>query len=162
MASSSDLDLQDGYDTAIFVDDVNDYVCSICAGVIRDAVETACRHQFCYKCMKRCLQRAKQCPLCQQHVVEFAPALKQRELISQLLVRCQVHVECGHTAALARIRAHEDACPHRAVRCEMCGEEVVLRLMQQHRADFAAHYPQFLATATVSYQPFANDAACGL
>ncbi|CAG2104124.1 unnamed protein product, partial [Medioppia subpectinata] len=49
----------------------DEFQCSICLGVLSDAVDTKCKHTFCYQCINQWLtsQTSKQCPECRQSVV---------------------------------------------------------------------------------------------
>ena len=54
-----------GYDIELFLkSDVKDeFICSICQGILEDPVKLSCKHHFCRFCITEWLKKTPSCPV---------------------------------------------------------------------------------------------------
>ena len=119
-----------GYATDRFKVSVdNNFLCPICAEVLKDPVQCQNQHYFCKVCIKKHLEtNAKSCPICVQDLDEKTLAEPPRILtdyLNGLLISCD-HSEkgCTEVVPVSQLKAHVRECKYRPVVCanEKCGQ----------------------------------------
>ncbi|CAB3990283.1 E3 ubiquitin- ligase NRDP1 [Paramuricea clavata] len=119
-----------GYSTNRFKITVDsNFLCPICAEVLKEPVQCQNQHYFCKSCIKKHLEKnAKSCPICVQDLSEETLAQPPRILtdyLNGLLISCD-HSERGCTEVLpvSRLQAHVPECNYRPIVCtnEKCGQ----------------------------------------
>ena len=119
-----------GYATDRFKVSVdNNFLCPICAEVLKDPVQCQNQHYFCKVCIKKHLEtNAKSCPICVQDLDEKTLAEPPRILTDYLngLLICCDHSEKGCTEVIpvSQLKAHVRECKYRPVVCtnDRCGQ----------------------------------------
>lgn len=114
-----------------FVDNVEDFTCGICLGVL-DKATRACNsnHLFCAQCLETTVEmtHSDNCPNCRQSLIwsESGTSVGSRmvvvdKLISSQYVRCPDG--CGEVFALRALNEHRKTCTDREVDCpyKSCG-----------------------------------------
>ena len=105
------------------------FLCPICADVLKDPVQCQNQHYFCKECIKKHLEtNAKSCPICVQDLSEETLAEAPRILtdyLNGLLISCD-HSErgCTEEVPVSRLKSHVRECDFRPVVCtnEKCGQ----------------------------------------
>ena len=119
-----------GYATDRFKNTVDkNFLCPICAEVLKDPVQCQNQHYFCKVCIKKHLEKnAKSCPICVQDLSEETLAEPPRILtdyLDGLMISCD-HSErgCTEVVQVSRLKAHVRECNYRPVVCtnEKCGQ----------------------------------------
>ena len=121
----------------VFVE--NNFLCSICAEVLKDPVQCQNQHHFCKVCIKKHLEtNAKSCPICVQDLEEKTLAEPPRILtdyLNGLLISCD-HSERGCTEAVpvSQLKAHVRECKYRPVVCpnEKCEQTINQEDLTEH------------------------------
>jgi len=128
------------------------YVCEICLELLKNPVNLVpCGHVFC----EQCVVNLETCPSCRERIQQTTPALKLREAINGLPVKCvcgyvvrredlaahsatcpNVKVacpnKCGETFVKSQLESHKKQCLNRPIRCE-CGQEIPFTLLEPHK-----------------------------
>lgn len=133
--SGFELDRQIGWPRELFLDTttIDLHICSICLGVLREAVETpCCGHMFCEWCLSRWYMESQTCPCCREPATRttLKPALWHRRIINQLKMSCPL--DCSWQGDLQGLRLHQVKCPLVACACKFCGERAVRRITLEH------------------------------
>ena len=105
------------------------FLCPICADVLKDPVQCQNQHYFCKECIKKHLEtNAKSCPICVQDLSEETLAEAPRILtdyLNGLLISCD-HSErgCTEEVPVSGLKSHVRECDFRPVVCtnEKCGQ----------------------------------------
>ena len=119
-----------GYGLNRFVSQVDpNLVCSICAGVLEDAVITPCGHSFCDECLNIWLERpnTRTCPSCRAELRagDVIPVLALRGLVEGLSVHCEnADNGCKMVFKLEKLNAHVHLCDFGLIECGACGNSV--------------------------------------
>lgn len=130
-----------GIDLERFLDVNPELICSICAGVLEDPVESPCRHVFCSACISRWLDTKKSCPNCRKKVRanELRPALPMiKNIINKLKIRCDFAPNgCTETVELEQLGSHNSSCLFAPMTCENEGCEITFprRSKAEHEAE---------------------------
>ena len=117
-----------GWNVERFLSDVEDYTCSICYGVFRNAATMACGHTFCGEC----IYTQNRCPLCRMQKSDRVPDYSKRMAIMGLSVSCS-HTHCPVTGSLRAMIGHELVCIYRNVACIDCQKLVTSKDLQGHQ-----------------------------
>lgn len=77
-------------DPSAFVEDVTDFECSICYGVLSNPKVCKCGNSFCHDCMVKCLKDKGKCPICEkrQEIDNLYPNLIVKKIINSKDVTC--------------------------------------------------------------------------
>ena len=119
-----------GYGLNRFVTHVDqNLMCSICAGVLQDAVITPCGHSFCDECLHIWLDRPNthSCPSCRSgvSVVDVIPVLALRGVIDGLAVYCDNDENgCKMVLKLEKLKTHLQVCEFGLIECGACSKKV--------------------------------------
>ncbi|XP_068682376.1 E3 ubiquitin-protein ligase NRDP1-like [Montipora capricornis] len=119
-----------GYGLNRFVTHVDpNLLCSICAGVLEEAVITPCGHSFCNECLHTWLDRpnTNSCPSCRSGVSErdVIPVLALRGMIDGLAVYCDNNENgCKMVLKLDKLTTHLQVCEFALIQCGACGRSV--------------------------------------
>ena len=105
------------------------FLCPICADVLKDPVQCQNQHYFCKECIKKHLEtNAKSCPICVQDLSEETLAEAPRILtdyLNGLMISCD-HSErgCTEEVPVSRLKSHIRECDFRPIVCtnEKCGQ----------------------------------------
>ena len=132
-----------GFSTDRFQISVNkNFLCPICANVLKDPVQCQNQHYFCKECIKKHLKtNAKSCPICAQDLSEETLAEAPRILtdyLNGLLTRCD-HSErgCPEEVPVFRLKSHVRKCDFRPIVCtiEKCGQTFNQKDLADHVTD---------------------------
>ena len=119
-----------GYATDRFKFSVDrNFLCPICADVLKDPVQCQNQHYFCKECIKKHLEtNAKSCPICVQDLSEETLAEAPRILtdyLNGLIISCD-HMDrgCTEEVPISRLKSHVRECDFRPIVCtnEKCGQ----------------------------------------
>lgn len=104
-------------------------MCSICAGVLENAVITPCGHSFCDECLHIWLDRpnTNSCPSCRSRVpvVDVIPVLALRGMIDGLAVYCDNDERgCKMVLKLEKLKTHLQVCEFGLIECGACGKSI--------------------------------------
>lgn len=104
-------------------------LCSICAGVLEEAVITPCGHSFCNECLHIWLDRpnTNSCPSCRSDisVVDIIPVLALRGMIDGLAVYCDNKENgCKLVLKLDKLSSHGQVCEFALIECGACGKSI--------------------------------------
>lgn len=130
-----------GVDLERFLDVNPELICSICAGVLEDPVESPCRHVFCSACISRWLDTKQSCPNCRKKVRanNLRPALPMiKNIINKLKIRCDFAPNgCTETVELEQLESHNSSCLFAPMTCENEGCEITFprRSKAEHEAE---------------------------
>ncbi|XP_062850572.1 E3 ubiquitin-protein ligase TRIM39-like [Trichomycterus rosablanca] len=93
--------------------------CSICLDVFTDPVSTACGHNFCMICLKKCWDTRSicQCPVCKENFVR-RPELRVNTFISGLAAEFKKSVQVKSSSAAEQLPSKP-----KSVLCDSCTEE---------------------------------------
>ena len=105
------------------------FLCPICADVLKDPVQCQNQHYFCKECIKKHLEsNAKSCPICVQDLSEETLAEAPRILtdyLNGLIISCD-HTDrgCTEEVPISRLKSHVSECDFRPIVCtnEKCGQ----------------------------------------
>ena len=119
-----------GYATDRFKNSVDkNFLCPICADVLKDPVQCQNQHYFCKVCIKKHLEKnAKSCPICVQDLSEETLAEPPRILtdyLDGLMISCDhSEIGCTEVVQVSRLKTHVRECNYRPVVCtnEKCGQ----------------------------------------
>lgn len=114
-----------------FLEDIpEDLLCIICQEILQSPMLTSCGHLFCYKCLKRTVDK-KNCPICRRAYTRspFKDEFHDRK-IKTLIVRC-VNMEkgCVWRGELGRVYDHllNSSCGKLPIPCpNRCSEEKLM------------------------------------
>ena len=132
-----------GFNTDRFKISVDkNFLCPICADVLKDPVQCQNQHYFCKECIKKHLEtNAKSCPICVQDLSEETLAEAPRILtdyLNGLLIRCD-HSErgCTEEVPVSRLKSHVRECDFRPIVCtnEKCGQIFNQKDLADHVTD---------------------------
>jgi len=147
-----------GHPTNIFSPTPSEnWLCAICADVLRDACITECGHTFCSNCIKTSLESSNTCPNCRIKVSGYTPNYFARDTVDELQVLCLRDGApseddsnddgsnkkrkrddtncCNWKGPLKDLKRHEDnECGYKTVTCSIVGcEHTCLRKdMENH------------------------------
>ena len=130
-----------GYGLNRFVSHVDqNLMCSICAGVLENAVITPCGHSFCDECLHIWLERpnTNSCPSCRSDVsvVDVIPVLALRGVIDGLVVHCDNDENgCKMVLKLDKLKTHLQVCEFGLVECGACRKSVKRRELPEHHEE---------------------------
>lgn len=130
-----------GYGLNRFVTHVDqNLICSICAGVLENAVITPCGHSFCDECLHIWLNRPNTttCPSCRSDVSDHhvIPVLALRGVVEGLTVHCDNEENgCKMVLKLDKLKAHLQVCEFGLIECGACGKSVKRHELPDHHAD---------------------------
>ena len=130
-----------GYGLNRFVSHVDqNLMCSICAGVLENAVITPCGHSFCDECLHIWLDRpnTNSCPSCRSDVsvVDVIPVLALRGVIDGLAVHCDNDENgCKMVLKLDKLKTHLQVCEFGLVECGACRKSVKRRELPEHHEE---------------------------
>jgi hypothetical protein len=79
-----------GYDTNLFVENVDKFCCPFCFNVLKDPRQCSTGHTFCFSCISEYLKNSNKCPLCEEHLVlnKMGKNLFVKEIINELVTFC--------------------------------------------------------------------------
>jgi len=130
-----------GYGLNRFVSHVDqNLICSICAGVLENAVITPCGHSFCDECLHIWLDRpnTNSCPSCRSDVSvdDVIPVLALRGVIDGLVVHCDNDENgCKMVLKLDKLKTHLQVCEFGLVECGACRKSVKRRELPEHHEE---------------------------
>ena len=118
------------------------FLCPICADVLKDPVQCQNQHYFCKKCIKKHLEtNAKSCPICVQDLSEETLAEAPRILtdyLNGLMISCD-HSErgCTEEVPVSILKFHVRKCDFRPIVCtnEKCGQTLNQKDLDDHVTD---------------------------
>lgn len=115
-------------------------MCSICAGVLENAVITPCGHSFCDECLHIWLDRpnTNSCPSCRSDVSvdDVIPVLALRGVIDGLAVNCNNDENgCKMVLKLDKLKTHLQVCEFGLVECGACRKSVKRRELPEHHEE---------------------------
>jgi hypothetical protein len=144
------------YDSALFVNPVSQFECSICHNIQNDPVLCREGHGYCRSCIERWKERSNGCPLCLVALDILVPNRNMRDMIAESLVYCYsrlsgfadasddeseagdgVRVDhCTWTGKLQDAAAHFRECDYAGVVCSFqgCGAVVFRKDKARHEA----------------------------
>ena len=110
----------------------NEFYCTICIEVCKDAVAPNCCHQlFCQGCLTQWIEQENKCPYCRHDPVRFYKSIIIRRIIGNWKVSCE---KCRILVPRADLTRHgEDFCEKRQVRCDFCQSKVVWDELAAHK-----------------------------
>ena len=132
-----------GYATDRFKFSVDrNFLCPICADVLKDPVQCQNQHYFCKECIKKHLEtNGKSCPICVQDLSEETLAEAPRILtdyLNGLIISCD-HTDRGCTkeVPISRLKSHVRECGFRPIVCtnEKCGQTFNQKHLAGHVTD---------------------------
>ena len=132
-----------GYATDRFKFSVDrNFLCPICADVLKDPVQCQNQHHFCKECIKKHLEtNAKSCPICVQDLSEETLAEAPRILtdyLNGLIISCD-HTDrgCTEEVPISRLKSHVRECDFRPIVCtnEKCGQTFNQKGLAGHVTD---------------------------
>ena len=132
-----------GYATDRFKFSVDrNFLCPICADVLKDPVQCQNQHYFCKECIKKHLEtNAKSCPICAQDLSEETLAEAPRILtdyLNGLIISCN-HADrgCTEEVPISRLKSHVRECDFRPIVCtnEKCGQTFNQKDLAGHVTD---------------------------
>ncbi len=122
-----------GYATDRFKNSVDkNFLCPICAEVLKDPVQCQNQHYFCKVCIKKHLEKnTKSCPICVQDLSEETLAEPPRILtdyLNGLMISCD-HSErgCTEVVQVSRLKVHADTDGGYGWRIRMADEKIRMR-----------------------------------
>ena len=130
-----------GFGVHRFVNPVDqNLLCSICAGVLENAIITPCGHSFCELCLQTWLERplTNSCPSCRSDVSVFEtiPVLALRGIVDGLAIQCDNFENgCKMVVKLDCLDSHLKSCGYSLVECSACATKV-------NRNGLAKHHQQ--------------------
>ena len=115
------------------------FLCPICADVLKDPVQCQNQHYFCKECIKKHLEtNAKSCPICVQDLSEETLAEAPRILtdyLNGLMISCD-HSErgCTEEVPVSRLKSHVRECDFRPIVCTnvKCGQTLNQKDLANH------------------------------
>jgi len=119
-----------GYNITRFVSKVDqNFTCSICASVMKDAVVTLCGHSFCHTCLSTWLAKpdTESCPICRAFTsrYEIIPNISLRSMIRTLHTWCgNKEYGCYNITTIEESDKHESTCEYRNTECGACKIEL--------------------------------------
>ena len=132
-----------GYATDRFKFSVDrNFLCPICADVLKDPVQCQNQHYFCKECIKKHLEtNAKSCPICVQDLSEETLAEAPRILtdyLNGLIISCD-HTDrgCTEEVPVSGLKSHVRECDFRPIVCtnEKCGQTFNQKGLAGHVTD---------------------------
>ncbi|CAG2117681.1 unnamed protein product [Medioppia subpectinata] len=115
--------------------------CGICLDVVSEAVDTQCRHTFCYQCLNQWLcgsSGGQMCPQCRRRLTDdwrtssgdneliiggrvlVDKNRKVNAIVGKMTIKCDYEWNgCPHVCPLDSLSAHIKTCAHRL--CPTCG-----------------------------------------
>jgi hypothetical protein len=109
--------------TDIFVDDLSeDFICTICHGVLTKASSCKNGHVYCEECIHQWLQTHKNCPSCRKSLSKTTLCVNRvlDNLIGKLQVRCiNGRDECTNPEKRARRTGTTDCCEWTGNHCDL-------------------------------------------
>jgi len=115
----------EGWSIDRFIKPMEDFICSVCREVTRDAMSTNCGHIFCSYCISRSSSQSRKCPTCREIVTIVVPNFSLRTTIMKSHVTC-LYKEYGCTTiqSLSEINLHQQQCSYYHKPCTLCKELV--------------------------------------
>ncbi|XP_047212743.1 RING finger protein 151-like isoform X1 [Girardinichthys multiradiatus] len=136
-----------GYDVELFVDPPDyDLICTICQGVFRCPVRSACHHIFCKKCILQWLKRQETCPCCRKPVNSslIFVMFKLSKSIGRMKIKCKNQIRgCTETFTLSEQYCHSMGCLYELIPCpyQGCRAQLLRRDLETH-ARHCEHWRQ--------------------
>ena len=129
-----------GFDRDRFTSEVDDeFICSICLGVLRRPVQLTCEHMFCHNCIDRWRQDNQACPNCRHFINETGrlspPSRALMSLLNKLTLYCCFRsLGCNETVSLSSIIKHERNCGYQPVKCPIkrCSKQIPKMALARH------------------------------
>jgi hypothetical protein len=114
---------------------IDDYICSICHDVCKDAMTLNCGHSFCQSCITRSESSFQnKCPECRTLSMHLVPDFSKRMKINGFTVTCTYkEFGCSTTDALSRIFTHEYTCSFMKKECLDCKTMLCDYQMEHHK-----------------------------
>eukprot|EP00049_Salpingoeca_infusionum_P025103 m.18005 g.18005 ORF g.18005 m.18005 type:complete len:241 (-) comp7645_c0_seq1:263-985(-) len=107
--------------------DPSKLTCPICYGVLKEAWQGPCQHEFGQSCLQAWLEKSNECPICRQHLDadNLVPARRVRELVGDLVVICEFHdYGCRETSKLSERASDSHECEFRRCPHEECNQVI--------------------------------------
>ena len=125
-----------GYDVSLFVkteDELaeHDLICTICRGIVREAVQTdQCGHLYCKNCITRWLRNHHNCPVCRHDLnsAQLRSNIYFQRKVKNLQVKCGENELCQAKGILGNGEwwlEHKRHCEYRSLICLFC--EITLK-----------------------------------
>ena len=135
---ASGFDGQSGWTKELFLDQqkIEDYICSICLGIVRDPVETpCCGHLFCEWCLNRWYTQKPSCPCCRDTTeIVIHPSHWHRRFIANLQIHCPL--ECGWDGCISKFERHDRTeCPLKSIQCDSCHDRFLRCDLTKHEGE---------------------------
>ena len=105
----------------------DDYICSICHGIIKDAVSLICGHTYGNKCINNWIKNKNKCPICRLYINknEILKCTLLNLKINGLDIKCKYNNNgCNFIGTFNNINNHEVDCDYRKVECNFCKVEI--------------------------------------
>lgn len=117
-----------GYDTQRFTGNVDEeFICSICHGVLEDPVQIAvCEHSFCKLCITEWLSKQQTCPLDRRllsvKILKPIPRVL-KVFLSRVNISCDyAKMGCNEIVKLDALKSHLILCSYKQIHCKKeCG-----------------------------------------
>ena len=128
--------------------ELEDYKCAICLGVIVEPVQTSCGHLFCVQCIRR----VHRCPTCRRIFTTTQDGFVARK-IGGIRVMCpNANLGCSWMGILGESVDHLDnRCGYEEVQCEYCEHK-------GHRREVTHLHPTWCESFPL---PCPNQPGCG-
>ena len=122
-----------GYDYK-FEENVKNYKCLLCSKVMREAMQSYCRHHYCRSCILGYLNPEANCVSCNKPLnsTQVFSDLHMRNIISTLEVQCP-YTRCVWCGSISTIEQHTESCKFKSEKCEYCQELVEVLVLSQHK-----------------------------
>ena len=128
------------YPARIFYDHqiLEEMICIICRGVMREPVADPCGHAFGKRCIEDFVLKNQCCPISRRSFLnsnELSDCLPFKNVIGRLKIRCPNHEFCQWSGKLEQLESHtENDCLHEEVLCpsKNCGVKNPRWIMNDH------------------------------
>ena len=108
-ADPMELNITNEFDA---IDPPDDLVCSVCANLMTDAVQTPCEHYFCRRCIMQAFKVTPSCPICRKKGTRVVEASRiVNSLISKQKIRCS-QPDCQAVMFKDQWASHLNECKH--------------------------------------------------
>ena len=162
-------DIQGGWDTDIFMESTetkDEYLCTICTGLLREPVITRCGHLFCATCFDKHRSRRglTTCPLDRKVIKssDFFPDRFVKKQVEKLRVHCPFDREnCLWSGPLVVVREHMKNCGYGMCLCRDCNIRIKrkdkLKHENTHLKDKCAQLAQQVTTLKLNSKSKLNQ-----
>ncbi|XP_066921519.1 uncharacterized protein [Clytia hemisphaerica] len=146
--NNDDENYQKCYDFDMVEDKkIADYICCVCFGMIREAVQLPCCTKLIGNSCRLQLQKrnGRKCPLCnQQYIEEKVIQIQSTDntITDTVQIVCRNDDECSWVGTINQfLESHQKVCPEEKVKCtnHVCKEEVKRKDLDQHLATCGYH-----------------------